>query len=160
MLPEITTISAMLFNLQSIGLMTTAADGREPTTGAYVVFKPMGQSIAFGTLRKNNVWFGWRGETPSVSIFGVPVHAAVTAGASIDREPVYAIVERDWRKTMLSADPLTSKPQWRSQLATKVGHKTVVEPLMMLSFGAEVGLGTVVRLSKSDAWHLSLEKRL
>lgn len=160
MLSEITIISTMLFNLHSVGLMTTAADGREQTTGAYVVFKPMGQSVAFGTLRKNNLWLGWRGETPSMSVFGLPVHAAVTAGVSMDRQSVYAILERDWRKTMLSADPLTSRPQWRSQLATEVGRKTVVEPLMMLSLGAEVGFGTVVRLSKSDAWHLSLEKRL
>ena len=129
----------------------------ESAPNAYAIVSVMGQSLAVGTMRRNNAWFGWRGESPSTHVLGVPVRAAVTLGATVDRVPTYAVLERDWRLTMLSADRLTSRPHGRRSNATLIGHKTVTEPLAILSVGAEVIPGWTVWLSKSDSVHLSIE---
>jgi len=143
----------------NLGTWHKNADNVESVPNAYAVVTIMNQSIAVGTMRRNNAWLGWRGETSPVAVFGVPVRAAVTVGATADRKATYAVLERDWRLYMLSADRRTNRPQGGGKpLATVVGRKTVVEPLMLLSVGAEVAPGWTVWLSKSDSIQLSLEK--
>lgn len=141
----------------NLGTWHKNADNVESVPNAYAVVTVMNQSIAVGTMRKHNVWLGWRGETSPLAVFGVPVRAAVTVGATADRTETYAVLERDWRLSILSADA-RSKPQGRASSAVVVARKTVVEPLVLLSVGAEVQPGWTVRLSKSDSIQLSLEK--
>jgi hypothetical protein len=132
----------------------------ESVPNAYAVVSVLGQSLAVGTMRKDNVWLGWRGETGSLSVLGVPVRAAVTIGATAERVTTYTPIVRDWayyRMTMLSGSRENNRPLGRGP-AFSVGRKTVVDPLVLLSVGAEVSPGWTVWLSKSDLFQVSVER--
>jgi hypothetical protein len=131
----------------------------ESVPNAYAVVSVLGQSLAVGTMRKDNAWLGWRGETGSLSVLGVPVRAAVTLGASADRVSTYAVLDRDWRLSILDADRVRTQGGGKP-LPSLVGRKTVVEPLVLLSVGAEVSPGWTVWVSKSDLFQVSIEWRI
>lgn len=129
----------------------------ERTPNIYAVFSVAEQKIVIGTQRRNNAWFGWRGESDRMSVGSFGIKAAVTIGATVERVAVYEEIVRDYeyyRRSMLS---VRSQPLRRTRPMQLTGHKFVTEPLVLLSAGVEVSKDWTVWVSKSDSVYVSLE---
>jgi hypothetical protein len=134
----------------------------EKSANIYVVFPVAEQSIILGTEGRNNLWFGWRGESDKIAISGFGIKAAVTLGARIDRVATYEEIVRDYedyRRSILTNNP---QPLRRARAMKMTGHKTVTEPVALLSLGAEVSKDWTIwtSVSESQSVYVSVEWRM